>query len=112
MLSGLFAGCARNDRGLEGPGPGSLQGSEDSSTLLPETIQLQRTGRTTVLARRSVLIRLDANVERPAERKGFRHPNLLAYARGNRGQLVWACLTLIQAWVAAGRPSGSENLAS
>ena len=64
------------------------------------------------LARRSVLIRLDANVERPAERKGFRHPNLLAYARDNRGQLVWGCLTLIQAWVAAGRPSGSENLAS
>ena len=32
------------------------------------------------LARRSVLIRLDANVERPTERKDFRHPNLLGDA--------------------------------
>ena len=64
------------------------------------------------LARRSVLIRLDANVERPTERTGFRHPNLLGYARNTRGQLVWACLTLIQAWIAAGRPAGERTLAS
>ena len=64
------------------------------------------------LARRSVLIRLDANVERPTDRGDFRHPNLLGFARANRGQLVWACLTLIQAWVAAGRPAGAAILAS
>ena len=64
------------------------------------------------LARRSVLIRLDANVERPTERKDFRHPNLLGYARSNRGQLVWAGLILIQAWIAAGKPAGTEILAS
>ena len=64
------------------------------------------------LARRSVLIRLDANVERPTERKDFRHPNLLGYVRANRGQLVWAGLTLIQAWIAAGKPARTETLAS
>ena len=64
------------------------------------------------LARRSVLIRLDANVERPTDRKDFRHPNLLGYVRTNRGQLVWAGLTLIQAWIAAGKPAGIEILAS
>ena len=64
------------------------------------------------LARRSVLIRLDANVVRPTDRKDFRHPNLLGYVRTNRGQLVWAGLTLIQAWIAAGKPAGIEILAS
>jgi len=64
------------------------------------------------LARRAVLIRLDANVERPTERKDFRHPNLLGFVRVNRGELVWACLTLTQAWIAVGTPAGDEILAS
>jgi hypothetical protein len=42
----------------------------------------------------------------------LRHPNLLGYVRTNRGQLVWAGLTLIQAWIAAGKPAGIEILAS
>ena len=64
------------------------------------------------LARRSVLVGLDANVERPGERKGFRHHDLIGYVRQNRGDLVWACLILILAWIAAGRPSGKTVLAS
>ena len=30
--------------------------------------------------------------------------------KANRGQLVWAALTLCQAWVAAGKPPGKETL--
>jgi hypothetical protein len=53
------------------------------------------------IARRSVLIRLDSEVERPWERSGFLHPNLQSWARANRGRLIWAALTIIRAWVAA-----------
>ena len=60
--------------------------------------------------RRVVPIRLDAGVERPAERTGFRHPDLMAWATKNRELLVGACLTIVQHWVAAGMPGGSRML--
>ena len=56
------------------------------------------------LARRAIRVRLDASVDRPWLRDGFRHPNLGGWARKNRGRLVHAVLTLIQSWVAQGRP--------
>ena len=56
------------------------------------------------MSRRTIRIRLDAKQDRPWLRKGFRHPNLKAWAREHRGELVWAALTLIQGWLAAGRP--------
>jgi hypothetical protein len=59
-----------------------------------------------------VQIRLDAGVERPWERDGFKHPELIKWATENRVDLIWAALTLVQAWVAAGRPSGSATLGS
>jgi hypothetical protein len=62
------------------------------------------------LIRRTVWCRLDAGSDAPWERTEFRHPNLIAWTKDNRGQLVWAALTLCQAWVAAGRPRGSQTL--
>jgi hypothetical protein len=62
------------------------------------------------LARRTLLCRLDAGVERPAERAGFRHPRLLAWVKGNRGRLVGAVLTLVRAWLARGRPAGTQAM--
>lgn len=59
------------------------------------------------IKRRTVRIRLDARVDSPWLRTGFRHPNLSAWASENRGALVWSALTLIQAWIAAGRPAGA-----
>lgn len=56
------------------------------------------------IARRTLRIRLDAHMDRPWQRDGFRHPNLLAWIHANRGPLVAACLTLGRAWVEAGRP--------
>jgi hypothetical protein len=58
----------------------------------------------TELARRSVPVYLDANLERPWERDkgGFRHPDLLDWAQRNRAELAWACLVLcksaFEAW--------------
>ncbi len=64
------------------------------------------------MARRLVRIRLDARVDQPWRRDAFRHPDLMGWVRSNRGALVGACLTLCQAWIAAGQPKGSRSLGS
>lgn len=61
------------------------------------------------IIRRTVLIRLDANRATTWQGRKFRHL-LPAWAEENRGQLVWACLTLCQAWAAAGMPAGTADL--
>jgi hypothetical protein len=65
---------------------------------------------TTEMARRTVRIRLDAKVARPWQRDGFKHKDLRGWALRNRTELVWAALTLIQAWVAKGMPIGDYVL--
>ena len=62
------------------------------------------------IARRVLPIRLRAVNENPYERTGFRHRDLKAWIREHRGDLVWAGLTLVQAWVAQGMPTGSLTL--
>jgi hypothetical protein len=47
---------------------------------------------------------MDAKVDRPHERTGFRHPDLREWAHEHRDQLVWACLTLTTHWLAQGSP--------
>jgi hypothetical protein len=66
----------------------------------------------TELARRCVRIRIDAKTDRPWRRAAFRHPDLLRWAREQRGALVHAALTLVQAWMARGRPLAAERLGS
>jgi hypothetical protein len=61
-------------------------------------------------ARRCVVARLDAHVERPWERTDFKHPDLLAYVTANRDQLLAAVLTLARAWIKAGRPAGENPI--
>lgn len=55
------------------------------------------------LKRRSILIRLDAKMENPKARTGFKY-NLAKEIEKRRGELLCAALTLIQAWVARGMP--------
>ena len=62
------------------------------------------------IVRRTIRIRLDANVERPWERTRFRHSDLTTWVRDNRPQLMQAALTLIQARIVRGRPDGSASL--
>jgi len=64
------------------------------------------------MARRLLRIRLDPHEERPWQRTGFRHPDLMTWVRANRPRLVAACLTLCQAWIAAGRPRGARTIGS
>jgi len=62
------------------------------------------------IARRTVRIRLDAKVERPWLREGFRHPDLRQWMNENRGELIWGALTIIQAWITEKRPDGPTIL--
>jgi len=59
-----------------------------------------------------VWIRLDAKVEAPESRTGFRHANLISHVRDHRVGLVHAALTIVQAWLAAGRPAGTQVMGS
>jgi hypothetical protein len=62
------------------------------------------------IVRRVVPIRLYAGIERPEERRDFRHPDLPEWTRQHRTELVSAGLSLIQAWVDAGLPPGTATL--
>lgn len=63
-------------------------------------------------ARRSVRIRLDADVEHPWLRDGFRHPELRAWILENRPAIVAALLTLVRGWLLDGQPPGLVRLGS
>jgi len=66
------------------------------------------------IARRCISIRIDPRLEKPWEREpdSFRHPRLLEWANENRPRLIQACLTMLKAWHAAGRPQGEASLGS
>jgi hypothetical protein len=57
--------------------------------------------------RRCVEIRLDARTDRPEERTEFRHPEIRRWLRQRRPKVVGAALTIIRAWVEAGKPGYS-----
>ena len=59
------------------------------------------------MPRRCYTIRMDANVEKPWQRTGFRHADLEEYARSQRGNLLAAAFTVIRSWFAAGKPKAS-----
>lgn len=58
------------------------------------------------IARRSYWIRLDAQLEKPWERPTgqFRHPDLKAYVRENRSEILGALLTVGRYWFVKGKP--------
>ncbi len=66
------------------------------------------------MPRRIVIIRMDAGMEKPDEREpgSFRHKDLLSWAREHRGDLIWAALVLVRAWLSRGRPDGPQNMGS
>jgi hypothetical protein len=63
------------------------------------------------VARRSCLIRMVAEESQPwrleAGQQKFRHPNLLAWAKEQRGSLITAALTMARRWFQAGQPPPS-----
>ena len=62
------------------------------------------------ISRRCVWIRLDSDTEKPWEREGFTHPDLLSWASENRGKLATAAITLIRAWVVKDMPKFSRRV--
>lgn len=59
-------------------------------------------GPTADMARRVLTINLDPMSERPAEREYHAHP--VELVRGNRERFVSLALTVVRAWIVAGRP--------
>ena len=59
------------------------------------------------LARRVLPIRLAPSCERPEERTGFQHPDLLGWTQANRPALAVAALTMLRAYFVAGKPEQS-----
>ena len=57
------------------------------------------------LPRRCYWIRLDSQMSQPWTRGGFRHPDLIAWARDNRDELIGALLTIARGWFAAESPA-------
>jgi hypothetical protein len=55
-------------------------------------------------ARRVCHLRLESPEERPEERTGFRHADLLAWVGKHRSKLLAAALTILRGYCAAGRP--------
>lgn len=61
------------------------------------------------ILRRCVLIDLDAQSAEPEKRCGWRHDDIRGWVKENRGKLVWACLTIIQNWISAGKPEYKDE---
>jgi hypothetical protein len=64
------------------------------------------------ILRRFVIVPLDRDVPDPmlfVPKGGWHHADLMGWVRDNRPTLVWACLTLIQHWVAGGMVKQPER---
>ena len=59
----------------------------------------------TDLVRRTVLCRLEPDVEHPEARTGFAHADLLGHVRRERAKYLAAALTVLRAYAVAGRPA-------
>lgn len=70
-----------------------LVGSGNNLVLVSDTV------------RRVLVSRLESPLESPEDRTGFRFPHLLAHVASHRGRLLSAALTILRAYVVAGRPA-------
>ncbi len=62
------------------------------------------------IARRTVWMRMDAKVERPWKRTGFKHPDLRKWVSSHRAEIVTALLTWVRKWVSDGKPESDITL--
>jgi hypothetical protein len=63
------------------------------------------------IGRRTIWIRLNANVPEPWKRAGFKH-ELPRWAHEHRAELIRACIILVNNWISLGRPDGKQTLGS
>jgi len=103
---------------LTSPDPVSdrLLGTNNKATIYPDLLTIVATSNNPEasedMARRVNIIRLDANMERPTDRRDFRLANLDAHVRANRAAMIEDVLTILHAWIGAGRPEGAAHKAS
>ena len=64
---------------------------------------------TSELADRSAWIQLDPKVPDPSQRTGFRHERIEQWAKDNKSKLCWAFVTLVQNWIAKGKPAFTKR---
>lgn len=62
------------------------------------------------IARRSVRIRLTPQTDKPEERTGFTHDDLLGWIEENRPRLVWACHVLCRNAIQQGIPKPKSKI--
>lgn len=60
------------------------------------------------LPRRTLSVTIDPGMPSPESRTGFAIPDVKGWTQDNRGELIAALLTLVRAWVCAGRPQQSD----
>jgi hypothetical protein len=63
-------------------------------------------------ARRALKSRIESLLENPESRTDFKHPDLLGWLRAKRPRLVVAALTVLRAFVVAGRPNKCDRWGS
>jgi hypothetical protein len=107
-ITGAFGGAAL-DAALTGTvWRDRLLGRSEMTPELPLHAVWYATGNNVTLRgdvrRRVVPCRLETAEEKPEERTGFAYPDLLGHVRRHRGELVAAGLTILRAYVVAGRP--------
>jgi hypothetical protein len=87
---------------------GRILGESRMSGDVPITTAFYATGNNLGLRgdalRRVVPIRLESTLDRPEERTDYRIKDLLGYVSAERPRLVAAALTIVRAYVVAGRP--------
>jgi|SRR5579871_401235 len=90
-----------------------IVGSSDTAVVPVQCVWIATANNPTLhqeIARRVVRCRLDAGVERPWLGRSYQIPDLKPWLRNHRNDMVWAVLTLVRSWVAAGKPMGTETL--
>jgi hypothetical protein len=85
---------------------GRILGVSKTATVSTRTLFLSsgnNVGPVQDMTRRCISIRLDPGCETPAARN-FTRPDLVREVLGERGHYVSAALTIVRAWIVAGRP--------
>lgn len=87
---------------------------ESRTVSVPNVMQMIFAGNNVAvsrdLARRFVYIDLVVQSDFAEARGGFKYPHLNAYIKEHRRELMTAVLTLVQAWIAAGRPLPRDGM--
>ena len=59
--------------------------------------------------RRCIWVSIDAEDDKPWLRTGFAIPNLAKWSKEHRGEVIAALITIVRAWVAAGKPVVTDD---